>query len=352
MKNQYLSATLSLMLTACVSSPSLNEIQATKPDVFKTEVSAIPKNCTLIPPKATSIVGTIYYKWTQADQSNSEIDPVLKAKNDVETQPFIWYVDKLNVASTAYIENKKNVKAGKCIVAYIDEWARTDALLGKMSETPNDIGMPMGRGFQKWLLSAIEADYIKVRDLATSDQDERIKWWMNQVAISVREFSDRSVNPMNNHYAWAGVAVFQAGIITDNKTNIEWGRKVFNNQMSDVSPDGSLPHEIARGKQALRYHNFGITPLIYMAQLSKMIGEDWTTNPNLQRFITFTTDVNLDPTILQKLTGKTIVPDSLYGWMGLLPDNDPNRAKMAKYGFPNVNYLGGNQTVMRDLIAQ
>lgn len=348
---------LALVLSACVSNPStesssptLKEIQAMKPDVFKADVPPLPSNCTLIPLKVTDIVGTDYYVLTPADRSFSIIDPVRKAKNDLETAPLVQYGDKLNAAA-------RDSKAGKCIVAYIDDWARNDALLGSMRDSINpNHALPMGRVFQKWLLAEAAANYLKFRQSATGDQDERIKWWMTQVANSVKAFFDNAIKDpgftKQNHYAWAGAAVMEVGVITDNQEFVDWGRKVFEQQMADVSADGTLPLELARGKMALKYHNLALHALMYMAELSKMVGEDWTTNPNLHRLITLTTNANLDPTILQKLNGQSQYPDNQTGWANLLPDDDQNRAKLAKYGFPDVVFLGGNQLVMRNLIER
>jgi len=344
MNKRTAAASIVLMLAGCVSNPSLTDIQASKPEVFNAVIPPKPSYCTLIPIKATNLGGTNYYKWSQADQSNSVIDPALKAKNDMETMPYNSYAESLNKLSSSYLQ-RKDKQAGKCVVSYLDEWARNDALLGKHTD--------MGKTFQKWLLADAAANYLKVRYLATSEQDERIKWWMKQVANSVKDFFDHPVGDviLQNHYAFTGAAVMQVGIITGDQENIDWGRKVFNQQVNTVTATGYLPQELDRKKQASRYHNFALQPLLYMAVLSTQIGEDWMANEKLQRLMTFTANANINVDIISKLVGEPAVPADTYtGWVALLPDSDPRRLKAKIYGFPDATWLGGNQELMRNLL--
>jgi poly(beta-D-mannuronate) lyase len=41
-----------------------------------------------------------------------------------------------------------------------------------------------------------------------------------------------------------------------------------------MNPDGSLPHEMARGARALHYQNFAILPLVFIAEIAARQGYD------------------------------------------------------------------------------
>ena len=366
MKIKLLSVLVSgLFLAACVSNPSTStsaadsyedfyykttslqninyaeskQFQDSKPAVFKTAQSS---KCSLLPITATNLSGTTYYK----DKSSSVVDTELKAKNDMELFSYFSYIESLNKLSTSYMQNKDK-SAGRCVISNIVSMARSDALLGHHNH--------MGRYVRVWMLSGFAANYLKVRNLATSDQDELIKWWMTQVTIAVKDFWDHPIGDVifNNHYAYAGVAVMQVGMITGDQASIEWGRKVFNQQVNTVTAAGYLPQELDRKKQASRYHNFTLQPLVYMAVLSKQFDEDWMQNEKLQRLITFTANANINVDIISKLVGEpAVTADTYSGWMALLPDSDPRRTKAKIYGFPDVGFLGGNQELMRNLLSK
>nr|WP_281245560.1 alginate lyase family protein [Propionivibrio dicarboxylicus] len=173
----------------------------------------------------------------------------------------------------------------------------------------------------------------------------------------------------NNHYAWGAVGVMQLGVLTNNQDDIDFGRTAFNQLTRAVRSDGFLATEIWRGKRALYYHNFSLQPLCYMAQLSKLIGENWWSNEKLQTLMNTVSDATLDVSIANKAANAAqdgFRPDE-WGWYGLLPDTDPRRIKLIALmktasvawsdgrGFvlkrlPDAKELGGNQQAFRDLV--
>lgn len=128
---------------------------------------------------------------------------------------------------------------------------------------------------QTWMFATATAVYFKVQDLATPEQDARIKWWMSQVVKHVKFPWDRNLDYKNNHYVWTAVGVMQYGVLANSKDDIDWARSAFKYYMGQVRSDGFLATEIYRGKKALYYHNYALQPVVYMAKLSQLIGENW-----------------------------------------------------------------------------
>ena len=350
---------LAIALSACVSNPSndspqvpeissrLKEIQASKPAVFNTKAE-IPLDCDRVPEPVVHL--TMYTMYI--DNANSIIDQSKQDKATKATKPIDEWNDKLNANSFKYLKNTKRTTAGKCAVAYLDYWAQGDALLGTMGG--DGLAAPF---YQKWELGAAAAVYFKVRDVATPEQDARIKWWLNQMSVPVKAYWN-SREQRNNQIAATAAGIMQLGVLTDNKENIEWARRVFNDQLSEVTSAGAFPQEVKRGQRALHYQNFEMQFLVYMAELSRMIGEDWFTNEKLQRAITFTINANLDPSIMQKLAGtkQEKLSNVAWGWVATLPNDDPRRVKMIEsdksYDWYISVFLGGDQVSFRDLVEK
>ena len=362
-----------IVLTACSTVPTLKEVQASKPPVFKAQVAAIPDSCGKIPPIPTDIAVNAFYKDSGKGGSYSvggsfhEFDPVLFREFKERTKPLDDFTYKLNGLADDY-RLKGNRQSGECAVAFLDEWARNDALLGEMKTLNSNRQSWYHRD---WLFSGAAALYFKVQDLATPEQDARIKWWLAQVMKNVKVYWDYGNDIKQNHYMCSAVGVMQTAILVNDKESYNWAKKAFNYMTREIRDEGYLPLEITRGTRALYYHNFIMQQMAYMAQLSKLKGEDWWANEKFQKLITFVFESTIDYSVIEKhskFRPDQFRPDE-WGWYAFLPDNDPRRVKMFEFTkttqvsylssndkkftmkkFPSVKELGGDQQVIRDLI--
>ena len=355
-----------LLLSACSSAPSLREVQAQKPAVFKTAPIVLPSTCPEIPITPVDLAFDGFYSDGGKGGAWSVIDPVLFRQYKTVLKPFSEWSYRVNGYADNYLR-RGNVNEGRCVILYLDTWARGNALLGNLKVMPNNPRQSIYQ--QKWLLGEAAAVYFKVMDLATPEEDARIKWWMSQVVKHVKQ----NLTDTQNHYTWAGATVMQVAILTDNRDDIEWARKSFNYTLNQIRRDGVLSTEIWRGRRALFYHNCVLQPLTYMAQLSRLIGEDWINNEKLQNLMTFVNDSTLDRTRFEEIAGKVQDldrPDE-WGWYANLPDNDPRRKKIYQHmavtkvayiskpneqfimkKIPTVLELGGDQQLFRDLVER
>jgi hypothetical protein len=362
-----------VFMAACSTVPTLKEVQASKPSVFKAQVAATPESCGKPPTAPVDLALDGFYSDSGKGGAYSKIDMKLFNAWKDAVKPLDDWNYAINKFADEYAIDKK-VESGKCAIAFIDEWARGDALLGEMKKLPNNPRQSFYH--QKWLFGTAAAAYFKVQDLATPDQDTRIKWWLTQVSKPVKSFWENGIgNGMEyrqNHYAAAAVGVMQVGILTNSKEDIEWGRSAFKHFMREVRSDGYLTTEIIRGRRSRFYHNYILQPLGYMAQLSKLIGEDWWQDEKMQRLIDKTLASTLDFSLIASAANAeqdSYRPDE-WGWYALLPDNDPRRVKMTEFmlktavvsystdkkytmkKFPAVKELGGDQQAFRDLVEK
>lgn len=349
------------LLSASVSNPSNADVQTTKPAVFSAQQAPIPDSCGTLQPLPIDINMDVFYKPSEAGKAN-EIDQNIIKDWRVQNRLYLdWKKKVMNLADSKWHKGDDN--NGRCAVAFIDALTYNDSMLGK--ELGNNNGM-QAHYQRKYTLNSVGASYLKVRHLATAEQDARIKWWMMQVAKKVLYFwevKERN-HVKNNHYPMAGVGVMIAGILNQDKEMIAWSKNTFFTLVSSVNKDGYLPTEITRQRLALHYHHHSMTALATLATLSTMIGEDWGADERYQKLITTITDATIDPTAFENAAGVKQVPFDgneksmttyFMPWYGLLPDNDSRLVKITNaFGKEKVLIndveTGGDQKILRRLI--
>jgi poly(beta-D-mannuronate) lyase len=71
-----------------------------------------------------------------------------------------------------------------------------------------------------------------------------------------------------------------AGIAANDRSVYSWGVSTYKAGINEIAPDGTLPLEITRGQRALHYHLFALAPLVTMAELGAVNGDDLYTYNN------------------------------------------------------------------------
>ena len=105
------------LLSACVSNPSVTELQAAKPPVFAVQQTPIPASCGGLKPLPVDIIITGFY----APGTNSVIDQ--KTVNEWQAQNKLYLNWKGRVTSLADTKKFVGDDDGRCAVAFIDALA-------------------------------------------------------------------------------------------------------------------------------------------------------------------------------------------------------------------------------------
>lgn len=344
------------LLSACVSNPSVTELQAAKPAVFAAQQKPIPDNCGELKPLPVDIIITGFYV---NNGVGSEVNQ--KTVKEWQEQNKLYLNWKGRVSGLADPKKLTGDDEGLCAVAFIEALAYNNSMLGKAFSSDGSIHADYQR---KDTLNAVGMAYLKVRHLATPEQDERIRWWLTQMSKKNLFFWQDGKHTKSNHYPTSAVGVLITGILNQDKEMIAWSKKVFFEFVGSVNKQGYLPTELARGRMALHYHHHSLSALVALANLSTIIGEDWSTDARYQKLITLTTDATIDPTAFEKMVGIKQTsfeanPGGAVGyhmpWYGLLAENDPRVIKIVNaFGKDKVyklNFdLGGDQKAMRRAI--
>jgi len=244
-----------------------------------------PMDCPAPPPALRAPLGIPFYADSGAEGRHSIPDPVRTAENEAQIRPLRLYVEGVMRRANQFVRTRPaETSAAACVLTWIDAWASADALLAE--------GHPTQGGFErKWTLGALALAYLQIRDAPGLDPAARTRVlaWFRALATRVRAVYDRPFrdtllsSARNNHMTWAGAAVGAAAIALDDRALFDWAMSRARLTLEQVTTEGHLPREMARGAMALHYHLFTLMPAALLDRMAAANG------------------VTLDPAALERL---------------------------------------------------
>lgn len=209
--------------------------------------------------------------YKDSDPARATIDKHAQKQYLNETKETRAFENELLRMSNGYLR-LGSVARAKCVLDWLDGWAREDALLGAV----NDKGVAV----RQWMLASFASAYAQVKDekRLSGKQKKNVRRWLSAGARTVIEdypAGAKQDRKANNHLYWAAWAVTITGIAVGDRHFYDWGitraRDAVEGQFLD---DSTLPLEMARGKKALHYHIFAAVPLIMLAEAAARNGDD------------------------------------------------------------------------------
>lgn len=222
------------------------------------------QKCRRVPPPVKSLeLGSRYEK---GDQSRSELDAESNAAVNKALKPIDLFVRAVAALSHGSSAKPSDTEKRQCLYEALATWANSDALsdLGtmnaKLAISPRLAGI------------AIAYNEAKARTPPPRKQRLEIEAWLAPLGRSLQSFFDNDAPPMasqNNLRAWAGLAVAQIGLATNDDAQVAWGAKSTEMVVCSADEDGALPFEMKRGDKALHYQLHAVAPLVVNAVLLK-----------------------------------------------------------------------------------
>lgn len=298
--------------------------------------------CPAPPPGQLDIRAIGYY----ADKVGSVIDPALQQQNKDATAPLDRYAADVARMSDDYLRTS-DPAAAQCTLSWLGAWADDGAMLGQMIRVNNDQSFYM----RQWMLDAVAMAYLKVHDQANPQQRARIDPWLQKLARANLAYWENPKRRRNNHYYWGGLGVLATGLATDDDALWQAGHAAFQKGIDDIQDDGSLALEMARGQRALHYHDYALAPLVMMAELARLRGQDWYASRNhaIDRLARRVIEGSKDPAWFNQHTGVAQLPLQASGWVEFYrlrsPDSGLFDAAHARGPFHSQR-LGGDFTLM------
>ncbi|MDR3514775.1 MAG: alginate lyase family protein [Azospirillaceae bacterium] len=205
------------------------------------------------------------------DRAHSKVNEDRQRQNKDKIAPMRHFAHIVTKLSDAFVGSQPtDPRPALCALQWLDGWATAGALLAE----PNQ----QGAYEREWTLSGIALAYLKLRGVEDPDaaRKARVQTWLADLARAVHQVYEqpkRSDN-FNNHAYWAGLAVAAAGVADNDQSLFTWGLSKYRLGIAQISPQGTLPLEMARRQRALHYHLFALTPLVMLAELGAANGVD------------------------------------------------------------------------------
>lgn len=194
------------------------------------------------------------------------------------------YIYRLSTITNEYIVRKSNpLVVASCALDWIYEYAAT----GLLTEEAGSYQTRQGDYERLWAIGGISLAYAKIKDQTglNIQKKQAVENWLKLASTKILDFSylrmSVDTNPQNNILYWSGMAILTGGLIFNNQTKINRGIEIFDIALNQITSDGYLPLELARGTSSFWYHQFALRPLVIMAEISKPYGYNlYTRNSN------------------------------------------------------------------------
>ncbi len=295
-------------------------------------------------------------KYKQADSSRATIDETANKTYLKAVVPLRAYAKGLVQIANDYVRsNPRNPAAAACALDWLEHWASANAMTDMRSKQALfNLGQTLG-GFALAYLQIRNAPDLQV------DKKRRVEAWLKSLGQQVVNFMDQNheVSGRNNHRYWAGLAATAAGIATDDRRLADWGIESARIGLSQITPEGTLPLEISRGKRARDYHIYAAEPLVATAELARSRGIDFYAENNgaLKRLADRVVASLDDPSFFEKATGMKqeafsgdgTVPPNRIAWLEIYQSRFPSpriEAAIASRRPLASSGLGGDLTLL------
>jgi poly(beta-D-mannuronate) lyase len=283
------------------------------------------------------------------DKAGARVDDDLAAEHKEAVRPLTEFLREVVKETDKALRRREPATLAQCPLNWIATWAAGDAWLGT-------IGTRQGEYQRKWDLAGVALAYLKLKRWATPEQRVVIEPWLVRFADAARAFFDDPGRKRNNHWYWLGVALAATSLGADSPRHWEAARAIMRDGLSDIAPDGTLPHELEREGRALHYHAFALTPLVVLAEIGGARGENWyeLEKGALHRLAALTMRGIADPAVFDRLAGhaQERPPSTGAGWLALYAARYPERVPK---GLPDVpdkhRWLGGDVRLLAQTIG-
>ncbi|HEV2324651.1 MAG TPA: alginate lyase family protein [Terracidiphilus sp.] len=207
-----------------------------------------------------------------SDAHASIIDPAKWAAYQKTSGP-VKHLGNVTVKAADAYQSTGSRQAAECVLRLEKTAALDRALTGNMSSN-------QAYFVQGWVVGAMAIALLKVRPsgLIEAPDTRLISDWMKSVSQQTIAFYKQrdavTAGNGNNHLYWAGVQVGAVAIAANDRKLFAWAVAAYRNGIVQITPQGTLPLEMRRGRRALHYALYACAPLVYLAEFGEDNGID------------------------------------------------------------------------------
>lgn len=268
-----------------------------------------------------------------SDAAGSEASTDVQARHRSEAAPLKSWL-------SAITKGADTGSMRPCAVTWLTAWSRAGALLGDMKSRQAEYE-------RKWTMTGVALAYLKLKPVMSGQQRASIEPWLKGLADASYRFAAAPGHKRNNHWYWLGLGLGGVALAIGDDSHWETAHAIYRDALAEISADGTLPMELARQKRALHYHDFALMPLVTLAEIAALRGQDWygESGGALHRLVAQTLAGIAEPARFAALAGvgqePPVRPGS--GWYPLYAARFPDRvARLLNNAKPDHRWLGGD----------
>jgi poly(beta-D-mannuronate) lyase len=222
-------------------------------------------------PAVPAPIRDLHVEDAYVDKSASIIDPTIYKREMEEVRGLGQYTYRLCQLSDIWLRSSPaQPRVAQCTLGWLDSWATAEALLGKL----DTVGAQHQR---KWTLAGLSLAFLTIRDAPNLDPAAlaRVQTWFAHLAdASEAYYATWPANGQNNHIYWLALALAGTAVATNDPARLAHAFAIYDEAMAAITPEGTLPLEMARKSKAFAYHVFSLVPLVFLAEIGVANGHD------------------------------------------------------------------------------
>ena len=177
-------------------------------------------------------------------------------------RPLFAFEDAVSGLAGAFVATEDEYH-GRCVIEVLDKWAARNAL-SEFHYAPDDR--------QAWyniedmiFSSALAYSIVRNRIDGMDAEKARIDAWLRRISHNHIQIEGGKDSCCNNHFYRRALHATTVGILTNDNELFRYGVSAIYSALYELTPEGGLPRELARGKLAVHYQNYGTLYLVHVA---------------------------------------------------------------------------------------
>ncbi|MCK2184330.1 alginate lyase family protein [Halomonas getboli] len=191
---------------------------------------------------------------------------------ELASEPLFQFEDNVSHLAGSYVATGDDYYA-ECLVRFLDKWSQDEALTNFYYDSME----PQAWFATESMIFAAALAYSVVRPEIEGMQEERerIETWLNELAHQHSDIQGQPGNSCcNNHFYRRALYASMVGVLTEDNDLFRFGVSAIYSALHDITQEGALPMEIARGRRATHYQNYALLYLITNMRVIERQGYD------------------------------------------------------------------------------
>lgn len=188
------------------------------------------------------------------------------------SEPLFQFEDSVSQLAGSFVASGDNYYAD-CLVRFLERWAINDALM----DFHYDSMEPQAWFATESMIFAAAMAYSVVRPHVAGHEPAKaeVEAWLKR--LSERHISipgEEGNSCCNNHFYRRALYAAMVGVLLEDDELFQVGVSAVYSALHDLTKEGALPLEVARGRRATHYQNYALLYLIPIMEIVTRQGYD------------------------------------------------------------------------------